>query len=105
LWTIRRVVAALVAAAGLAAGVASARGRTSFGVDRAGNRASGTVIAGTCVWAVAGLTIARTVALIRVAYGSASAISPMTPNQKRLRREPSTLKPRPPKPLARTPPA
>ena len=96
---------AAAAARALAARLAAdgGAGRTSFGGVSDGNRANGRLIAGTGAATVAGKTIARTVAPMRVPYGSESATRPTMPNQKRLRREPSTVNPDRREPVDPTP--
>jgi hypothetical protein len=71
-------------------------GECAFGMARAGNRATGTDSSGIATVLAGGLTIARTDAVIRVAYGSESAIRPSTPNQNRWRRVPNPRRPPPP---------
>ncbi|HUA46124.1 MAG TPA: hypothetical protein VMA77_12905 [Solirubrobacteraceae bacterium] len=70
-----------------AAGAWATAGGTSLGTSRTGNRAAGTTTSGTGTTVAGGLTSALTEAAIRLPYGSASATSPRTPNQNRLRRE------------------
>jgi hypothetical protein len=68
------------------AAAGAATGTRTFGTASRGNRAPASVRAGTGTATVAGVSIARIVAAIRVAYGRPRAINPSTPNQNRWRR-------------------
>ena len=87
----------------LAAAERAGPGALTFGSASAGKRATGSDSSGTETATAGGFSAALTDAVIRLAYGSESAISPRIPNQKRCRREPRLR--RPGLPTAIEPPA
>jgi hypothetical protein len=97
--TLRAGAAACEAAAGVDA-VRAARGTAppAFGMATCGKTATGTVNPGSATGTAVGDRSARMPATKVTTYGSASATSPATPNQKRWRRVPS-----PPSPRGRVP--